>query len=127
MCRISFSVWHASLGNIPIETTLDEFCDSVYLIPVEYGSVFDKLATGYLYGFGIMNPGEHKAGIYSACYIVKLYMSDSYIGTDADKGKPVCFVTDVDRLLTWVKDTRNDKQRNGKYADGPHRDHRCQG
>jgi len=117
MCRINFNVYHATIGDIPITTTLDEFCNSVYLIPVDHGSIFDRLATGYLYGFGVLCPGEHKSGIYSACYIVKLYMSNDYIGTDPDRGKPVCFVTDVDRLLTWTKE-KDDNKYNGKHADG---------
>ena len=100
---LSTDVIHPDLGKLHIETTLDKFMSSVYMIPVEKHSVFNQLKPGVLQGFGILFPANSSAGIYSACFIVKLYMNKDNISAKKNKGKPVCFVVDVDTLCTWVQ------------------------
>lgn len=100
---LSTDVIHPDLGKLHIATTLDKFMSNVYMIPVEKGSIFNKLKPGILQGFGILFPANSSAGIYSACFIVKLYMNKDNISAKKNKGKPVCFVVDVDTLCTWVQ------------------------
>lgn len=100
---LSIDVIHPDLGKLHLATTLDTFMSNVYMIPVDKGSVFMKLKPGVLQSFGILFPANSSAGIYSACFIVKLYMSKDNISAKKNKGKPMCFVVDVDTLCTWVR------------------------
>ena len=101
--QLQIDVEQPKVGKLHLVTNLATFLDNVYMIPVEKHSIFNKLKAGRLYSFGLLHPGEYDIGLYSACYIVKLYMKHDCISTNKHQGKPICFVIDVDTLCTWVQ------------------------
>ena len=105
--QLQIDVDQPKVGKLHLVTNLATFLDNVYMIPVERKSIFNKLKAGRLYPFGLLHPGEWSVALYSSCYIVKLYMQHDCISTNKRKGKPMCFVIDVDTLLTWVQQEKS--------------------
>ena len=117
MRKVSIPVKHPEVGSFRIEAPLDHFLESAYIIPVETGSFLCTLSPGVLHDFGIISP---ITSTFSVCYIVKLYLSDSYIGTDSNKGQPVCIVLDADKLTEWAKNDTKHSSKSGARSDRRH-------